>query len=94
MAAHTFPIYSRLSRKILHPHSRPRVVGSVQFVMGFDRLRLFLHCPRHTWTWPRSNHEERVAGFDAHQTCLKCNMKRLFDSQLWQSGPVYRRHSR
>ena len=93
MAAHTFPIDSALRRKILHIRNRSCEVGSVQLVLGLDRFRLFLHCPHHTWTWPRANHDERISGFDAHQTCFKCNSKRLFDSHRWQSGPVYRRGS-
>jgi len=90
MASHTFPIDSPLSRGILRIRTRPRETGSIRFVLGFDRLRLFLHCPRHAWTWPRTNHDEHVSGFDAHQTCFKCNSRRFFDSQHWLSGPVYR----
>lgn len=94
MAANTFPIDSRFSRKILRMHTWSRGVGSVQFVLGFDRFRLFLQCPRHQWAWPRTNHDEHISGFDSHQTCFKCYAKRFFDSQRWQSGPVYRRRSR
>jgi hypothetical protein len=90
-AAHAFPIYSRLSRRILRIHAHPRENGPFQFVLGLDRFRLSLHC-RHDWAWPRTNHEERIMGFDAHQTCFKCSSKRLFDLQHWQSGPIYRFH--
>ena len=62
--------------------------------MGFDRFRLFLQCPQHEWTWPRTNEEVRVDGFDAHQTCSKCTSQRLFDSRKWQAGPIYRNRRR
>ena len=91
--AHVLPIYTKVSQKILQLHARPREVPSLNFVVGVDRFLLALQCPAHAWSWPRANKDERVVGFDSHQTCYKCDSRRLFDSQNWQSGPIYRRRS-
>ena len=89
--AHALPIYTKLSERILRLHSRPREVTSFNLVTGLDGLWLMLRCPSHAWSWPRANKEERFAGFDAHQTCYKCDSRRFFDSREWQPGPIYRR---
>ena len=86
------PVYIRISRKILRKTARR--VGSMEFVEGLDRVWLNLRCPMHAWSWPRANQDERLPGYDAHQTCYKCNSRRMFDSHEWQAGPVYRRKSR
>jgi hypothetical protein len=92
-----FPIYTKISRKILGATAGRRgafgnrVVGRDQIVVeGLERFWLALRCPSHTWSWPRANHEERLEGFDAHQTCHKCTSQRMFDTREWQAGPVYR----
>jgi hypothetical protein len=95
--AELFPIYTKLSQKILRKAVRPheargyREAGDNQIVEGLDLFWLALRCPTHAWTWPRANNEEHFAGFDAHQTCHKCTSRRMFDTQKWQAGPVYRR---
>jgi hypothetical protein len=91
------PIYTRLSERILEKAARlgavgrSHVVGGNQIVEGLDRFWLALRCPSHTWSWPRANYVERVEGFDAHQTCHKCTSRRMFNTQEWHAGPVYRR---
>ena len=95
--AQLLPIYTKLSQKILRKTARwsevgrNHVVGGNQIVEGLDRFWLALRCPLHTWSWPRANYEERIEGFDAHQTCHKCTSRRMFNSQDWHAGPVYRR---
>lgn len=69
-------------------HARSREVLSFNLL---DRFWLMLRCPSHEWSWPRTNNEEPFTGFDAHQTCFKCDSTRFFDSRGWQSGPIYRR---
>lgn len=97
--AELLPIYTKLSQKILSKAVRPREAGRYreagdnQIVEGLDLFWLALRCPTHAWTWPRANNEEYFAGFDAHQTCHKCMSRRMFDTQKWQAGPVYRRRS-
>jgi hypothetical protein len=97
--AELLPIYTKLSQKILSKAVRSgeagsyREAGDNQIVEGLDLFWLTLRCPTHAWTWPRANNEEHFQGFDAHQTCHKCTSRRLFDTQKWQSGPVYRRRS-
>ena len=90
--ANVLPIYARLSRRILRKAVHRRTIGGTEIVDGFDRLWLSLRCPMHAWSWPRANKEERVEGYDAHQTCYKCTTHRAFDTRDWQAGPVYRRN--
>ncbi len=94
-AAHALPAQTKLSPKVGRIRRLPRETESVRMVAGLGRLLLLLTCPHHAWTWPRTNQEEHVSGFDAHQTCLKCHSRRLFDSREWHPGPIYqnRRHS-
>jgi len=89
MAAQVFPIYAKLSRRLLRM-AAPRADQPIHVIAGLDRIRLFLDCPRHAWAWPRSNRDEHYPGFDSHQTCSKCSSKRFFDSRRWRSGPLYR----
>lgn len=89
--AQILPIYTKISQKILAKTIRRREVGGAQIVEGLEGLWLALRCPMHAWTWPRANKEERFRGYDAHQTCHKCMSHRMFDTQEWQSGPIYRR---
>jgi hypothetical protein len=84
------PIYSKISRQVLRKTARRREIGGLIIVEGFDLFLLALRCPFHAWNWPRANREERLRGYDAHQTCHKCTSKRMFDTQAWQAGPVYR----
>lgn len=87
--AHILPIYTRLSQKIL---GKPlRRTGSTVVVEGLERFWLAVRCPMHSWSWPRANKDERVEGYDAHQTCYKCTSHRAFDTRGWQAGPIYRR---
>jgi hypothetical protein len=94
--AELFPIYTKLSQKILRRTGRQREssgnsdVVSYQIAAGLYLFWLALRCPTHAWTWPRANNEEHFEGFDAHQTCHKCMSRRMFDSRKWQVGPVYR----
>ena len=89
------PVYirigTRISRKLLGISARRHRTGSLELVTGFDRLWLALQCPAHAWSWPRANKEERLEGYDSHQTCHKCTARRMFDSHEWHAGPVYRR---
>lgn len=88
--AQLLPLYRTISRKILGKSSHSRLQGEFQIVEGFDRFLLALSCPAHAWTWPRANSEERLGGYDAHQTCHKCMSRRMFDTEKWQAGPIYR----
>ena len=92
---HILPAYirigTRISRTLLRKSARRHRFGSLELVEGFDRLWLALRCPMHEWSWPRANREERLPGYDAHQTCYKCTSRRMFDSHEWHAGPVYRR---
>jgi hypothetical protein len=88
--AELFPIYTKLSQKILRKGARRREAGGYRVVAGLDLFWLALRCPLHAWSWPRSNNEERFEGFDAHQTCHKCTSRRMFDTSEWHAGPVYR----
>ena len=90
--ANVLPIYARLSQKILRKAVRQRSIGGTEIVEGLDRFWLVLRCPMHAWSWPRANKDERVEGFDAHQTCYKCTSHRAFDTRGWQAGPIYKRH--
>jgi len=90
--AQFLPIYSRISQKVLRRTARPRELGELQTVEGLERFLLALRCPLHAWSWPRANREERLRGYDAHQTCHKCTSRRMFDTRAWQSGPIYRRN--
>jgi hypothetical protein len=98
--AEFFPIYTKLSQKILRKGSRQQEAsgyseaGGYQIVAGLGLFWLALRCPMHRWSWPRTNKEERFEGFDAHQTCHKCMSRRMFDSREWQAGPVYRQMMR
>lgn len=89
--AQLLPIYTKISQKILRKTARRHEVAGNQIVEGLDRFWLVLRCPVHAWSWPRTNKEERLPGFDAHQTCHKCTSRRMFDTREWQAGPVYRR---
>ena len=90
--AQLFPIYSKISRKILHKTARRRESAGTEIVEGLDRVLLVLRCPVHQWSWPRTNREERFHGYDAHQTCHKCTSKRMFDTREWHAGPIYRQN--
>ena len=93
--AQLLPIYTKLSQKILRKTARSREIrGNQIIVKGSELFCLALRCPMHAWSWPRANREERVEGFDAHQTCHKCTSRRLFDTRDWHAGPVYRRIER
>jgi hypothetical protein len=97
--AELFPVNTKLSQKILRKAARRPEAGSYReagvnrIVEGLDLFWLALRCPTHAWTWPRANNEEHFEGFDAHQTCHKCMSHRMFDTQKWHAGPVYRRRS-
>jgi len=86
------PLYSKLSRKILRRGARTRIVCEAEIVEGMDRFWLALRCPMHVWSWPRANRNERLSGFDAHQTCHKCTSRRMFDTHEWQAGPINKKH--
>ena len=88
--AELFPIYTKLSQKILRKAARQPEAGGYRVLAGLDLFWLALRCPLHAWSWPRSNNEERFEGFDAHQTCHKCTSRRMFDTSEWHAGPVYR----
>jgi len=96
--AQLLPIYTKISQKILRIGGTRRlgagnnsVIGANECIVeGLDRLWLALRCPSHAWSWPRANQEERARGFDSHQTCHKCQSKRMFDTEKWTAGPVYR----
>lgn len=92
---HIFPVYTRIStrisRTLLRTAPRRHRIGNMELVEGLDLMWLALRCPMHAWSWPRANHEERLPGYDAHQTCYKCTSRRMFDTHGWQSGPVFRR---
>ena len=88
--AELLPIYTKLSQRILRTAARRREIGDNQIVEGLGLFWLSVRCPMHAWSWPRTNHEERFEGFDAHQTCHKCTSRRMFDTREWQAGPVYR----
>lgn len=89
--AHILPIYTRLSRKILRKTLRRTWTGGTVVVEGLERFWLAVRCPMHEWSWPRANKDERVEGYDAHQTCHKCTSHRAFDTRGWHAGPIYRR---
>jgi hypothetical protein len=86
-----FPVYAKLSQKILRRSARRQIVAGAEIVEGMDLLWLGLRCPMHAWSWPRANGDERFAQYDSHQTCHKCTSRRLFDTRAWQSGPIYKR---
>jgi len=56
-----------------------------------SRLWLAVLCPKHSWTWPRANRDERLGRYDSYQICHKCMSRRMFDTQAWQAGPIYKR---
>jgi len=92
--ANILPVYIRISagigRRLLGKVAARRRAGSMELVEGLDRLWLMLRCPNHAWSWPRANREERLAGYDAHQTCYKCTSRRMFDTREWHADPVYK----
>jgi len=88
------PIYAKLSRKIRRRNAQAQVVTGIEIVEGIDRFWLALRCPAHAWTWPRANWNERLGRYDSHQTCHKCMTHRMFDTQEWQAGPMYKKHQR
>jgi hypothetical protein len=75
------------SPSVSNPQQNAR---SVRLVLGFRRILLRLACPRHAWNWPRLIPGESHQGFDAHQTCFKCNTERFYNSRLLKPGPLYR----
>jgi len=89
-----FPIYAKLSRKILRRSAQAQVVAGIEIVEGIDQFWLSLRCPAHAWTWPRANRDERLGRYDSHQTCHKCTAHRMFDTHEWQAGPIYKKHER
>jgi hypothetical protein len=89
-ASHSFiPLSPRALRTLSFPTGR-EVAARILPVLGFRRILLALACPRHAWNWPRTIRGERLEGFDAHQTCFKCNTERFYDTRLLQPGPLYR----
>jgi hypothetical protein len=68
----------------------------IHLVPGFHRLLLRFACPFHSWNWPRPIQSESPArfdaGFDAHQTCFKCTVERLYNTTRLEAGPLYRTH--
>ena len=66
----------------------------IHLILGFNRLLLRLACPFHSWNWPRPIQGENPArfdaGFDAHQTCFKCTVERLYNTTRLEAGPLYR----
>ena len=88
---HFLPIYAKLGRKILRGSARGRVFAGGEVVEGIGLFWLALRCPQHAWSWPRANGDERLGQYDSHQTCHKCTSRRMFDTQAWQAGPVYKR---
>ena len=89
-----FPIYTKLSRAFQGRPASRNDRGEIEIVAGMSRVWLALRCPTHAWSWPRANKDERTSGFDSHQTCYKCMSKRMFDTQGWQAGPVYKGQKR
>jgi len=85
------PVYAKISRKILRRSASLRVVDGIEIVTGMERLWLAVRCPMHSWTWPRSNRSERMGQYDSHQTCHKCLSRRMFDTDAWQAGPIYKK---
>jgi hypothetical protein len=67
--------------------------GRIRLVLGFERILRALICPRHSWNWPRPIRgvsQTGIDGYDAHQTCFKCNTERFYNTRLLQAGPLYR----
>jgi hypothetical protein len=64
----------------------------IHLLPGLNRLLLRLVCPIHSWNWPRPIQGESPAGFDAHQTCFKCTVERLYNTTRLEAGPLYRIH--
>ena len=92
--AHLLPIYRTITGRILRRRVRSYGAGEIRIVEGFELFCLALSCPFHSWTWPRANRDERMGGYDAHQTCHKCMSRRMFDTRAWRVGPIYKRESR
>ena len=70
---------------------RPSVEAEqIHLVPGVNRLLLRLACPIHSWNWPRPIQGESPEGFDAHQTCFKCTVERLYNTTRLEPGPLYR----
>jgi len=89
-ASHSFiPLPPRTLKALSFP-TRREIVGRIRLVLGFRRVLLALSCPRHAWNWPRPVRGEGHAGFDAHQTCFKCNTERFYNTSLLKPGPLYR----
>jgi hypothetical protein len=59
-------------------------------VLGLRRVLLGIACPFHAWNWPRLAKGNLPEGFDAHQTCFKCNVERLYSTTRLEAGPLYR----
>jgi hypothetical protein len=68
----------------------------IHLILGFNRFLLRFACPFHSWNWPRPIQGESPAGFDAgfdaHQTCFKCTVERLYNTTRLEAGPLYRTH--
>jgi hypothetical protein len=72
----------------LRPQLNP--AESFHLVHGVRRALLLLYCPFHAWNWPRLMPDGSREGFDAHQTCFKCNTQRLYNTSNLTAGPLYR----
>lgn len=89
-ASHSsFPIPQPALQPLRFPGAR-QSAGHIRLVHGFERVVRTLICPRHSWNWPRPVRGESQEGFDAHQTCFKCNTERFYNTRLLQAGPLYR----
>jgi hypothetical protein len=85
----TIPLPQPSLKTLSFPRGRENT-GRIYLVLGFERILRALICPRHSWNWPRPLMGERHDGFDAHQTCFKCNTERFYNTSLLQPGPLYR----
>ncbi len=78
------PVRALIPRTHLHP------AESFHPVQGVRRILLLLYCPSHSWNWPRLMPDGSREGFDAHQTCFKCNTQRLYNTTSLTAGPLFR----
>jgi hypothetical protein len=88
----TIPLPSPALKPLNFPAPREHA-GRIRLVLGFERILRALICPRHAWNWPRPIRgvsQTGVDGYDAHQTCFKCNTERFYNTRLLQAGPLYR----
>jgi hypothetical protein len=89
------PSYLSFAAPKLKPSAfrKPSVdAEQIHLVPGVNRFLLRLACPFHSWNWPRLIQGESPAGFDAHQTCFKCTVERLYNTTRLEAGPLYRTH--